>query len=135
MTNYYKGISFPFRFGANGGVRTSVLTPDEHDRIYQSIYQILFTFQKERVNNPEIGSRLRTYLFEPYDEINTLALIKFEVEKAISEQEPRVEVLDVRVYTVDGEEGKIYIDVDVLIIQFATETTLQYEFSKTNGNT
>ena len=133
MTNYYKGISFPFGFGASGGVRTSALTPEEHDRIYQSIYQILFTFKKERVNNAEIGSRLKEYLFEPYDDINTLALIKFEVQRSIEEQEPRVEVLDVRVYTQNGEEGKIYIDVDVLIIQFATVQTLEYEFTQTQG--
>ena len=135
MSNYYKGIAFPFKFGSNGGVRTSTLTPDDHDRIYQSIYQILFTYKKERINNSEIGSRLKEYLFEPFDDINTLALIKFEVEKAIAEQEPRVEVLDVRVYTLDGEEGKIYIDVTVLIIQFTTSTTLQYEFSKVDNNT
>lgn len=135
MTNYYKGISFPFGFGANGGVRTSILTPEEHDRIYQSIYQILFTYKRERVNNAEIGSRLREYIFESYDDINTRALIKHEVEKAIEEQEPRVEVLDVRVYTLEDEEGKIFIDIDVLILQFASEATLEYEMSANNNAT
>ena len=130
MSNIYKGISYPFRFGVGGGVRKSKLTPDDFSRIRESIYQIIFTFKRERVNNNEIGSRIREYLFEPYDDINTLALLKFEVENAIKEQEPRVELLDVRVYTLDGEEGKIHIDVDVLIIQFATTTTLQYEYER-----
>ena len=134
MSNYYKGIAFPFGFGANGGVKTSILTHEEHDRIYQSIYQILFTFKRERINNAEFGSRLKAYLFESFDDINTKSLIKFEVEKAITEQEPRVEVLDVRVYTVDGEEGKIFIDVDVLIIQFSTNTTLSYQMDANNSN-
>lgn len=130
MSNSYKGISFPFRFGVGGGVQKSELTPEDFSRIRESIHQIIFTYLKERVNENHIGSRLKEYLFESYEDINTLGLIKFEVEKAISEQEPRVNVLDVRVYTLPGEEGKIYIDVDVEIIQFATEATFSYNFTQ-----
>lgn len=130
MTNYYKGISFPFRFGGNGGVKSSVLTPEDFSHLRESIYQIIFTYKNERINENHIGSNIREYIFEDYEDINTLALIKFGIETVIAEQEPRVEVLDVRVYTVPTEEGKIYIEVDAFIIQFSTETTFQYEYSK-----
>lgn len=131
----YKGIAFPFSFGSNGGTRTSQLTHSEHDRIYQSIYQIIFTYVNERVNNYEFGSKLREYIFESYDDINTLALIKFEVERCITRFEPRVEVLDIRVYTLPEEEGRIFIDVDVLIIQFATEASFSYQMEANSSAT
>lgn len=121
----YKGISFPFRFGSGGGVRTSKLSIDDYDRIYQSIYQIIFTYTKERVNASHIGCGVKRYLFEPFTEINTLAMIKFEIEKAIAEQEERVEVLDVTVTPKD--EGKIIVNIYVLVVQFNVETTLTYE--------
>lgn len=133
MGNYYSGMSFPFRFGANGGVRGNTLTPEEHDRIKESIRQILFTRKGERIFQPDFGSRLPDYVFESIEDLDTRALLKFEVENAIREQEPRVEVLEVRVYTSPDEEGKLIIDVDVLIIQFATEATLNYQMS-TYGN-
>lgn len=126
MTNYYKGISFPFRFGSNGGVTQTELTPTDFDRIRESLWQIIFTYKNERIFLNYFGSRIKEYLFEPADDINTLALIKFEVEKSIEENEERVELLDVRVYTVDAEEGKIYIDIEAKIIQFSKVAVFQY---------
>lgn len=130
MAYIYKGISYPFRFGSTGGVNNSELTVDDQSKIHESVYQIIFTSKNERIYNTNFGSNVRKYLFEPFDDISTLSLIKFEVTKAVSEQEPRIEVIDVRVYTTDGEDSKIYIDLDVLILQFSKEVTLNYEYER-----
>lgn len=127
MTENYKGISFPFRYGANGGANTSELTMSDSDRIKESVNQILLTRKGERINNPEIGSNIHHYLFESSSDVTTLALIKDEIEECLSEQEPRIELQDVRVYTLDEEEGKIFVEIDFIILQFAKDETLQLE--------
>lgn len=130
MSYIFKGISYPFRFGSTGGIAKSELSVDDQSRIYESIYQIIFTYKNERVNANDFGSNIRKYLFEPFDDITTLSLIKFDITKAITEQEPRVEVIDVRVYTEPDEDSKIYIDLDLLIIQFSKEVTMSYEYNR-----
>lgn len=126
MPTYHKGIAFPFQFGSSGGVNTSELTPSDYSRIYQSIYQILFTHKDERVNANGFGSRVKDYLFDSLDDVNTLSNIKFEVEKAIEEQEPRVELIDVNVYADDENEGTLIINIECQILQFSTDISLEY---------
>jgi phage baseplate assembly protein W len=121
--NVYKGISFPFRFNSQGRVERSQLTPSDFSRIRESIAQILLTFKNERIMNGEFGS-IRGAIFDPIEDITDVAILQSEVQTAIEENEDRVIVNDVRVYTEPGDTGKIVVDIDVHIIKFMKDAEL-----------
>lgn len=130
-TNLYKGISFPFRFNSSGGVATSELSHTDFSRIEESIYQILFTEMKERIFKTEFGTKLKRQVFEVDGDITQIAILRHEIEKAIDTFEERVAVNDIRIYTVDEEEGKLFIELDVHIIKFMKDVTLQLSYNLT----
>lgn len=129
-----KGLSFPFRYGANGGLIKSSYEPNQPQRINESIEQILRTRKGERINNPEMGSNIHHYLFENGDDISTLALIQDEVETCLAEQEPRIEVKEVLVYPHETSEGmNILVEISYVIIQFETESNTIISFENIEG--
>jgi len=126
MANY-KGITFPFNITGRGGVATSELTYNELSKIEESISQIIFTYPGERVMEPTFGCKLRDYLFENAD-VNTLGMIKYEIENAIIKWEPRVELKDIVISTFIDNDGsqKLFIDIYVLVVQYQVETSIQF---------
>ena len=61
--------------------------------IYQSIENIIETSPGERLFNPEFGSFIENYLFDPLDEITAMK-IETELIKAIGRWEQRVYILN-----------------------------------------
>lgn len=123
MAEQYKGISFPFRFGASGGVATSKLSYDDFSRIEESIRQIVFTTVGERIYKAEFGTELRHHMFEVNGDITDMAILGHKIKQALMRFEDRIEVLNVKVYTSPTEDSTMYIEVDAKIIKFQrTET-------------
>lgn len=90
-----KGLRFPFAFQKrSGGAQVSTVTSLDHAHIHESILQILGTRPGERFMNPEFGSRLKDFVFEPNDSI-LKGLIRHYVIDAIERWEKRVYVTDV----------------------------------------
>ena len=86
-----KGIDVPFRFDDVNGSPASVEGVATLDR---SIRTILLTTPGERVYRPEFGSWLRTLVFANMS-TGTAFQAKAEVERALRQFEPRIEVIDV----------------------------------------
>jgi phage baseplate assembly protein W len=61
------------------------------DKVRQSILTILDTEPGERVMRPSFGCGLRGYLMEP-NTVATRALIRHDVERALTTWEPRISV-------------------------------------------
>lgn len=61
------------------------------ESIYQSIYNILNTRTGERLFEPDFGIDLEGELFEPGDDITTLAILQ-EIISAVSKYEGRVKI-------------------------------------------
>ena len=101
MSKSYTGISFPFRIGVKGGVVMSSTSSQEVPHIVESMQQILMTRPMERVMEYEIKSEISTFIFDPND-ASTKALIANEVERALAELEPRIEVLSVNPYVMEN---------------------------------
>ena len=98
--------------------------------IARSIRNIIFTARGDKPFNPFFGSRVSELLFDPMDQITTLA-IKTEIEETIKNFEPRVDLKEVQVdpsYD-DNEYGVVInyeiigIDVDPQQLSFALELT------------
>lgn len=62
------------------------------DAVYQSVDNILFTLNNERLFHPEFGADLEALLFELMDEITAYKIFNYVVS-AITVWEPRVEII------------------------------------------
>ena len=98
--------------------------------IARSIRNIIFTARGDKPFNPFFGSRVSELLFDPMDQITTLA-IKTEIEETIKNFEPRVDLKEVQVkpsyedneYSVVINYEIIGIDVEPQQLAFALELT------------
>ena len=98
--------------------------------IARSIRNIIFTARGDKPFNPFFGSRVSELLFDPMDQITTLA-IKTEIEETIKNFEPRVDLKEVQVDPLydDNEYGVVInyeiigIDVEPQQLTFALELT------------
>ena len=98
--------------------------------IARSIRNIFFTSRGDKPFNPFFGSRVSELLFDPMDQITTLA-IKTEIEETIKNFEPRVNLKQVQVnpsyddneYSVVINYEIIGIDLDTQQLSFALELT------------
>ena len=108
VSSEYTGISFPFRIGVKGGVAMSSTSATDAPHIVESITQIIGTKPMERIMEYQVHSDISTYIFDPNDE-STRALIAYECQKAIEENDQRVEVVSVVPYT---EDDVIYATVN-----------------------
>ena len=87
----WKGPGFPLEKGLYGYPKIK----KDVELIKDSIKQILTTRKGERVMLRNFGSNLHKLIFEPNDEFLN-ELVRIEVEEAIREWEPRVEIVDVQ---------------------------------------
>ena len=112
----FRGVSYPFRLGNKGGVVMSSTSYTEVPHIVESLKQILSTRKGERVMEPQFGSLIDTQIFEPNDEASQ-NMIKFQIEEALNEQEPRIEVLNIEL----EEDGNYIIAIlHYNVIQYNT---------------
>ena len=82
--------------------------------IKQALKNIILTNFGERFYQPNIGSDVYNSLFEPNDSIMEENL-KFGIENAIRFHEPRVNLINVEVYTF-SEENRVSINIVFSII-------------------
>ncbi len=104
----WKGPGFPLVKGVYGYPQTK----EGIDLIKDSIRQILTTRKGERVMLRNFGSNLHKLIFEPNDELLE-ELVRIEVEEAIKEWEPRVEIVDVRT---ERREREVKIGIILRVI-------------------
>lgn len=85
--------------------------------IARSIRNIIFTARGDKPFNPFFGSRVSELLFDPMDQITTLAL-KTEIEETIKNFEPRVDLKEVQVDPLyDDNEYNIVINYEIIGIE------------------
>lgn len=85
----YKDINITFK---KHPVTNDIVVSKDASAIKQAIVNLLLTNKGERLMNPNYGSDIRKYLFEPLD-YGTSYLIKGNIESTISKFEPRISVL------------------------------------------
>ena len=85
----YRDINITFK---KHPVTNDVVVSKDASAIKQAIVNLLLTNKGERLMNPDYGSDIRKYLFEPLD-YGTSYLIKGNIESTISKFEPRISVL------------------------------------------
>lgn len=81
-------LARPLRFDSRG----MLMRNENIDAIRASVREVLTTIPGERPMRPSFGSRLRTRVFEPNDEL-LVRLVSDDCAEAIARHEPRVRFL------------------------------------------
>jgi uncharacterized protein len=117
------GYRFPLQVGPDGGLASS----SGEAAIQESIWLILATSRGERQMEPRFGCGIHDYVFAPINQA-TRANVAHQVHEALTEWEPRVDVLDVRVDGHLEEESTLLVRVDYRIRATNAVGNLVYPF-------
>jgi hypothetical protein len=101
------GFKFPLQIDTSGALATAA----HEERIAESIAFILGTAQGERVMRPDFGCGIHELVFAPNNEL-TRGSVAQSVRRGLVEQEPRIDVLEVRVSSAADQPNLLLIRVD-----------------------
>ena len=90
-------------------VTNDVVVSKDASAIKQAIVSLLLTNKGERLMNPKYGSDIRSYLFEPLD-YGTAARVRESITYCVSNYEPRVSILEIKVYP-DYDDNGFAVDM------------------------
>lgn len=121
------GWTFPIRVNATGGFSLSRYEQD----VQEAIWIILSTARGERQMVPDFGCGIHDYVFAP-NNVATQGNLAHAVRQALTQWEPRIDVLDVNV---DGtsEPNMLVIRVDYRIRANNSLYNLVYPFYLQEG--
>jgi phage baseplate assembly protein W len=97
--------------------------------VKQSVRNLLLTDFYERPFQPEIGSNLRSLLFEPFTAATEIRA-KTYVEEVFDNHEPRADLLKVNI-TADPDRGAIFVEIYFRIINSVQPVSLNITLERT----
>ncbi len=130
MTEFLgRGWKFPVRINGRGGLSWS----EGEESIAEAIWIILGTPKRTRISEPEFGCGIHDLVFAPGNP-NTLALVRREVQQALTRWEPRIDVLDVRAVSHPEEPNLLDVTVDYRVRANNAMHNLVYPFYINEGS-
>jgi len=123
------GWQFPLRISPAGGFNFS----SGEQSIEEAIWILLGTAKGERQMLPRFGCGIHDLVFAPNNPA-TRGNVQHLVKDALTEWEPRIDVLDVNVTSAPDEENTMLIRVDYRIRSNNTFANLVYPFFITEGS-
>lgn len=122
-----RGIRFPFRFDASGGVQKA----DGVDKVASNLRALVFTAIKERVIRKNVGTIGYQRIFRSGDDAS-LQLVRALASEAIAAHEPRALVRKISVRREEDSDGvKELIDVLFIFRETGEEGTATVEVAST----
>lgn len=118
-----RGLAFPLRTDATG----AFALVDGRTELEEAIRLIVATAPGERPMRPDFGCRIHDHVFAPIGD-TTIGMIAFEVERAVAQWEPRVDVETVDVYADDDIDGLLYIELTYRLKATNDERNLVFPF-------
>lgn len=122
-----RGWKFPIRVNAGGGLSYS----EEEQLVQESIWIIVGTAQGERQMLPRFGCGIHELVFSPNNP-TTYGTLAERIRGALTTQEPRIDVVDVRIETTD-EQNLLLIYLDYRIRSNNAFYNMVYPFYITEG--
>lgn len=96
MASNYIGITFPFKQSDKGFLLD--LTSTDNSAIKSDLMHLILTNKGERLYNPEFGTNLLKFIFQPNDEL-TLNGIRQEIKDTVTKYLPKLTIDDISVTT------------------------------------
>jgi phage baseplate assembly protein W len=112
QNNKYINIEFPFKDSKNGFFLQ--LTQTDSKAIKSDLMHLILTRKGERFYNPEFGTDLLRFIFEPNDSL-TYSAIKLDIQTTVKKYMPNLEVNDVIVEYDEEDEHRVSIRIDYTI--------------------
>jgi uncharacterized protein len=122
------GWSFPIVPDASGGFSYT----SGEQKVAESIWLALSTALGERVMRPLVGCGVQDLLFAP-DSAATRARVSDDVRTALTNWEPRIDVLDVQVQAADDIGATLVVFVDYRIRADNAKANLVYPLYAVEG--
>jgi len=107
----FKDININFK---KHPVTDDLVVSRDASAIKQAIVNLLLTNKGERPFNPDYGSDIRSYLFEPLD-YGTAAQVEMSITGTLSEFEPRINVLSIETYP-NYDNNSFDVDMTYVIV-------------------
>jgi phage baseplate assembly protein W len=108
----YININYPFKDSPKGFFLD--LTETDNRAIKADLLHLLLTRKGQRLYNPEFGTRLLEYIYEPYDEL-TFSDVKNEIDTAVKTYLPQVRLNDLAVEPSPLSEYAVLVTIDYTI--------------------
>ncbi|MDB4326191.1 GPW/gp25 family protein [bacterium] len=105
-------IKFPFKDSEKGLFID--MTQQNKRAIKSDLMHLLLTNKGERLYQPEFGTDLKKYLFEP-NIVTVQSNIRDEIQKAIDKYIPNLKVDRLEVNPVDGEEHSVIVKLEYTV--------------------
>ena len=104
------GIKYPFR--TDGFQHFFIDTNDTlMEKARSEIMHIVFTPKGQRIRNPEFGTDLIKYIFDPNEEI-TWEAVKNEVSESVRRWSNDITLNNIQVVKNEEDESEIYVRLD-----------------------
>lgn len=109
------GIKYPF---VNKDFQNFFLdvNQDETDYVKSQIMHVIFTPKGQRIREPEFGTDLIRYIFEPSDD-TTWEGVKNEISDAVQRYVGNVIINDIQVAKTEDNDNAIYVRIDYSVKQ------------------
>jgi phage baseplate assembly protein W len=108
----YININYPFKDSPKGFFLD--LTETDNKAIKADLLHLLLTRKGQRLYNPDFGTRLLEYIYEPYDEL-TFSDVRAEIETAVNVYLPQVRLNDLAVEPSPLSEYAVLVSIDYTI--------------------
>lgn len=112
MASKFINIAFPFKNSKNGFFIE--LNADSNSAVKSDLMHLILTQKGERLYNPEFGTNLLKFIFEPQDGY-TFSRIKEEITFAVNRYLPKLNINDVVITDSDTNDHMAIIRVDYTI--------------------
>lgn len=110
----YINIDFPFKESPQGFYVN--LNADTQKAIKADLMHLLLTRKGQRIYNPDFGTNLMKYIFEPNDSL-TLESVKNEVNASVNKYLPKLKVINLSVTQSTTNEYVATIRIDYVITE------------------
>ena len=117
------GVNLPFNTQVGGGFSSTYYTKDQ---IKANLMNLFLTIIGERVMQPDFGTRLWEYLFEPMNDDLKKVKIKNELKRATNLWMPMVQITEVQ-FPNDPNQHKVYVKVFYTIPHYNLRDELELE--------
>ncbi len=108
----YININYPFKDSHKGFFLD--LNQDENAAIKADLMHLILTRKGQRLYNPQFGTDLLKFIFEPNDTL-TLGAIKEEIKTVVKKYLPKLQIKDVRVDPSPTSEYAAVVRIDYSI--------------------
>ena len=111
----YFGIKYPF---VNQGVQHFYVDANESvaDKVKSQLIHIVFTPKGQRIRNPEFGTDLIKFIFDPNDEMSWES-VKTEVSESVNRWASNITIRNIEVVKNAEDEHEIYVRLDYSVIE------------------